>query len=199
MASLTAMTGNSSILSAAMARRRITPVVVSSVPPMMSVQQFAAILVDGGDQVRAVIHGHVRFVVERRGDVLVVRNVVLALDGEGGDFVDVDQRGRHVILRGERIGGRQNQVRAAFLQGARQVGCLGGDVQAGRHAHALERLLFLEALADLAQDGHFALGPVDAAAAAFGLVDVFDIVIAHENSLILEGREMRTESSCTTL
>ena len=81
------MTGKSSAPSAAMARRRMTPVVVSSVPPMMSGQQVAALFVQGADQVGAVVHGHVRLVVEGGVDVLVVGLVVFALDGEDGDFV----------------------------------------------------------------------------------------------------------------
>ena len=125
----------------------MTPVVVSSVPPMMSGQQFAAVLVDGGDQVGAVVHRHVRLVVEGGADVLVVGHVVFALDGKGRDFVDIDQRRCHIILGRERVGSGQHQVRAAGLQRARQVGGLGGDVQAGRKAHALERFLLREALA----------------------------------------------------
>ncbi len=123
--------------------------------------------------------------------MFVIGDVILALDGVGGNLVDVDQRGRHIVLRRERVRGGQNQVRAAFLERARQVAGLGGDVQAGRHADALERFLFLEALADLSQDGHLALRPVYAAAAALGLGVVFDIVIAHGNSLFGERVESR--------
>src|ERR1022692_5274061 len=56
-----------------------------------------------GDQVRAVVHGDLRMVIERRVDVRVVRGVVFALDGVGGDAVvpDAWRRGRN--LRGERI------------------------------------------------------------------------------------------------
>jgi hypothetical protein len=38
-----------------------------------------------------------------RGDVLVIGLVVLALDGEDGDFVVFDQRGGRVILRAEGV------------------------------------------------------------------------------------------------
>ena len=56
----------------------------------------------------------------------------------------------------------RHEVGAAGLEGAGQVGGLGGDVQAGRHAQAGERLLLGEAFADAGQDRHVAVGPEDA-------------------------------------
>ena len=103
----------------------------------------------------------------------------------------INQRGSHVILRGERVGSGQHDVRAAGLQGAHQVRGFSGDVQTGRDAHAFERLFLFEALTDQAQDGHFALSPVDTTATAFGLVDVFDIVIAHVYSLEIKEQMSR--------
>src|SRR6185503_18937340 len=57
-------------------------------------------------------------------------------------------------------------------------------MQTGRNTQTLERFLLLEPLADRTQDGHLAFRPVDPAASAFSLVDVFDIVIAHDCSLL---------------
>ena len=111
--------------------------------------------------------------------MLVVRDVVLALDRKGGDLVLVDQRGSNIILCGERVGGGQDDIRTAFLQGPHQVGRLARYMQAGRDAQVFERLLLLEALADLAQDRHLKFRPIHPAAPALGLVDVFDIVVVH--------------------
>src|SRR5262249_20925870 len=52
------------------------------------------------DEVSAIIHGEVWFVIERRKNVLVVSLVVFAFDGVNRDIVIAYQRGRHVILRG---------------------------------------------------------------------------------------------------
>ena len=120
-------------------------------------QQVAALLVQRADQVGAIVHGHVRFVVQGGVHVLVIGDVVLALDGKDRDLVVGDQRGGHIVLGGERVGGGQHHIRAASLQGLHQVGGLGGDVQAGRDAQPFERLLFRKALADQAQDRHLAL------------------------------------------
>ena len=96
-------------------------------------------------------------------DVRVVGLAVLALDGEGGYAVLVNERGCHIVLRAERVAGADNGFGAAVLQREQQVGGLTGYMQAGRYAQACERLFLCEALADLAQHGHFARRPVDAA------------------------------------
>ena len=48
-----------------MARSRITPVVVSSVPPTHAVQQILALGVQQVDQVGAVVHRDLRLVIGR--------------------------------------------------------------------------------------------------------------------------------------
>jgi hypothetical protein len=58
-------------------------------------------------------------------------------------------------------------------------------MQTRRNAQTLERFFLLEARADLAQDGHLVLSPVHAAASAFSLIQILDIVIAHEILLYL--------------
>jgi len=66
--------------------------------------------------------------------------------------------------------------RAAGLEHTRQVAGLGGDVEARRQAHALERLLGGKPLADLPQYGHFPLGPFHAQATGRGQIQIFDVV-----------------------
>ena len=73
-----------------------------------------------------------RFVIQRRTDMLVVSYVILTFDGKGWDFIYVDQSGSHVILRGERIGSGQNQVRPAGNERTRQVGSFSSHMQARR-------------------------------------------------------------------
>ena len=152
-------------------------------------QQLAAFFVERAHQVGAVIHGHVRLVVEGGVDVLVVGDVVFALDGVNGDLEMGDQRSRHIILRRERVGGGQDDIRPASVQGVHQVGGLGGHMQAGGNAQALQRALFFEALADQAQDGHLSLCPFDLPAPAFRQVDIFDIIIFHAS---LHGYEIHS-------
>ena len=90
--------------------------VVSSVPPITSGERVVALGVQNGDQVGAVVHGDVRLVIERRHDVRVIGVVVLALDGEDGDAVVAHQAGRHVVLRGKRVGGAEHDIGAAVAQ-----------------------------------------------------------------------------------
>ena len=133
--------------------------------------------VQHADDVGAVVHGDVGPVVDAGVDVRVVGRVVLALDGVDAHAVVVDQRGGDVVLRAQRVAGAEHHVGAAGDQGAHEAGGLGGDVQAGADAHALERLLLLEALADGAQHGHVHVGPLDAQHALGGESDVFDVVV----------------------
>ena len=112
--------------------------VVSSVPPMTSVERVGALGVQHGDQVGAVVHGDVGLVVDGGEDVVVVGVVVLALDGEDGNVVVADQAGGDVVLRGERVGGAEHHVGAAVAQADGEVRGLGSDVQARRDADALQ-------------------------------------------------------------
>ena len=155
----------------------MTPVVVSSVPPMMSGGQVRALAVQDADDVGAVVHGDVGAVVDAGVDVRVVRVVVLALDGVDADAVVVDQRGGHVVLRAQGVAGAEHDIGAAGLQRAHEVGGLGGDVQAGADAHARERLLLLEPLADGPEHRHVHVGPLDAQDALGGETDVLDVVV----------------------
>ena len=99
-------------------------------------QRIFALGVQDGDQIGAVIHGDVRLVVDGRDDVVVVGVVVLALDREYRNVVVAHQAGRHVILRGQRVGRAQHHVRAAIAQADGQVGSFRRHMQAGGNADA---------------------------------------------------------------
>ncbi len=128
-------------------------------------------------QVGAVVHGDLRLVIERRHDVRVIGVVVLALDGEDRNAVIAHQAGGNIILRGERVRGAQHHVGAAIAQADRQVRGLGGDVQASRDAHALQRLVLDEFLADDLQDLHRLVGPLDAFFAEIGELEILNVAV----------------------
>ncbi len=65
-----------------------------------ALQELLAGSVKGGDQIRSVIHGDVWLHVQRTIDVLIIDPVGLALDGENGYIVILNQRCGHVILGG---------------------------------------------------------------------------------------------------
>jgi len=133
--------------------------------------------VQNADDVGAVVHGDVGTVVDAGVDVAVVRRIVLAFDGMDADTVLVDEGGGHVVLGAQRVAGAQDDVGAARLERAHEVGRLGRDVQAGADAHAFERLLDGEALADGLEHGHVHVGPLDAQDALRGEADVLDVVL----------------------
>lgn len=181
---MTATTGNLRTPSFSMARRRITPVVVSSMLPMTESKHIAlfgchllrpvddgllalAELVEaverdeqhGADEVGPVVHGDVRVELEGGRHVLVVSDRIFAVDGLDGRSVVGHEAGGDIVLRGQRVGRDQHNLGPAGLEGARQVGGLGGHVETTGHAKALERLLSIESVADAGQDGHVLVGP----------------------------------------
>jgi len=130
------------------------------------------------DQVAAVIHGDVGLVIDGGFDVLIIGFSVFGADGEYGNFEIPHQRRRDVVLGAEGVGGAEDQVGAAGLDGTGEVGGFGGDMQAGAHAHSLEGFPFGEFVADLLQDGHVAVGPEDAFFTFVGVFfEVFYMVI----------------------
>ena len=142
--------------------------------------------VEDADDVGAVVHREVRTMVDRRLDVAVVRVVVLALDREHADAVLLDERGRDVVLRRERVGRAEDDVRAARLQRAGEVRRLGRHVQARGDAVPGERLLALEALADRREHRHLPVGPRDPAHAFGGERQILHVVSqcrCHRSSL----------------
>ena len=148
-------------------------------------------------EVAAVVHRQLRMRVRDRTEVRVVGVVVLAATGERGDAVLGDERGRDVVLGRQRVARREDDVRAAGLERAHEVGRLGRHVQARADAQAVERPVALEALADQAQDGHLALGPLDAPDALGGEGEVGHVVGAgcagggHRGSVSLRAKRRR--------
>ena len=140
-------------------------------------RHVGALAVEHADDVGAVVHGDVGTVVDAGVDVAVVRLVVLALDGVDAHAVVVDEGGGDVVLGAQRVAGAEDDVGAARRQGAHEVGRLGGDVQAGADADALERLLLREALADGLEHRHVHVGPLDAQHALRREADVLDIEV----------------------
>ena len=143
--------------------------------------------VDATHHVGAVVHRHVRLEGDRLVDVRVVGVGVLALDRVGADAVVLDQRSGDVVLRGERVARAQHDLGAAGLQGAHEVGGLGGDVQACADAHAVERLLGFEALADAREHRHVGVGPLDARLAGVGECGVLDVVVHGDSFISTQG------------
>jgi hypothetical protein len=88
-----------------------------------------------------------------------------------------NQRGSGVVLSRERVRGAQDHVRPAGLESPDEVCRLSSDVQASGNAQADERLLALEPFADQSQNGHLALGPLDAALALAGEAKIHDVVL----------------------
>ena len=82
------------------------------------------------DEVGAVVHRDVRLMLEGGGDMPVVACFVLALDRVDRDVKVVDQAGRDVVLGRQRVGGDEDEVSAAGLEGPGQVGRLGRHMQA---------------------------------------------------------------------
>src|SRR5947209_2714315 len=167
-ASFTEMMGYFSAPSLAMARSRITPVVVSSVPPITP-SRTSFLLVG------AIVHGDMRFVIERRQDVAVIGVIVLALDGEDGNVVIPHQRHGHVILRTQRVGRAENYFSASIAHRDRQVCGFRRDMQARRDADAFERLVLDEVLADGLQHLHGLVRPLDALLSEIGKLDILYI------------------------
>src|SRR5207247_463838 len=63
----------------------------------------------GRHQVGAVVHRHLRLVLQGGDDVLVIGVVVLAADRVDGDAVVLHEAGGDVVLGGQRVGGDQHE------------------------------------------------------------------------------------------
>ena len=116
-------------------------------------------LVQEREQVGAVVERDLRPALDQRAHVGGVG--VGALAATAVDLGLLGQCGGDVVLRGERVGGGERRLRPARDQRADEVGRLRRDVQAGGHAHARERSLRGEPLADRAQDRHLRVRPFD--------------------------------------
>ncbi len=124
-------------------------------------QQFASVLVQLAHQIRPIIHGDVRAVVQSGLQMFVIRGVILALNGKDRDFIMGHQRRRHVVLGTQRIAGAQHHVRAPLLQRRHQVSRFCSHVQAGGDANPVQRFLLGKLLPDAAQHRHLLLRPIN--------------------------------------
>ena len=141
-------------------------------------------------EVGAVVHDDLRVGGDDGLDMAVVGVGILAGDGEHVDAEIAHERGCGIVLGGQRVRSAQRDVRAGGRECAHEVRRLGGHVHAGADAHARERLLALEALADGREHGHVAVGPHDAGKALVGQRDVFDVVVlGHAASLCGDSNE----------
>jgi hypothetical protein len=131
-------------------------------------QEVAALRVKHRDQVGAVVHRELGLRVERAREVLVVRVVVLALDGKRRDAVFLHERRGHVVLRRERIRGAERDLGPAVAEGEHQVRRLRGHMKACGDTQPLEGLFLCEALADFPHNGHVLPRPPDAVHALRG-------------------------------
>jgi len=154
----------------------------------------AALLVEGRDDIGAVVHGQGWAEGKRGLDVGVVRIPVLAADREGRDTEVGHERCGDVILRRERIRGAQPHLGSPGHQGPHQVRGLGGHVEAGGELGARQGLLAFEPLADEAQHGHAHLGPLDAELPLAGEREIGDMVVDHTGLHPLSGGGERPPS-----
>ena len=139
-------------------------------------QQVAALGVQHGDEVHAVIHRDVRLDVEHAVQMAVVLLSRLALDGVDRHLVVGHQRGGDVVLRAQRVGRGQRHLGTTGQQDAHEVRRLRGHVHGRGHADALERLFPLEALLDEIEHRHLLGRPLHAEAATLGQGDVGNVV-----------------------
>jgi hypothetical protein len=138
----------------------------------------APLFEEGGDHVRAVVDDDVRVKIERGPHVPVVGLGGLALQREDRDAEVVDERGRHVVLRRERVRGDDEGFGARGLERPHEVGRLRRDVRAGDEAYALQRFLRGEFLPYETQDGHLPLRPIDPTPSVRGERDVLDVKLS---------------------
>jgi hypothetical protein len=138
--------------------------------------EFAVLGVNHADEVGPVVHGEVRGMVERGDDVTVIGLVVFTSYGEDGDAEVLDEARGDVVLGGEGIGAAEDDASARGLEGAGEVGGLGGDVETGGETETPEGLFRGETPADEFEHGHVRVGPENALLAGLGEPDVLDIV-----------------------
>ena len=120
------------------------------------------------DEVGAVVDRDLRLAGDERRDV-ARRRRRRPRRGRRGPPPRSARRARRRCRPASRAGSRRTaRSGAAGHQRAHEVRRLGRHVQARGDAHAVERALGVEALADRAQDGHLPVGPLDAGGAGVG-------------------------------
>ena len=131
-------------------------------------------------EVAAVVEDHIRRPAVRAIDRLLDAPPVFlfgfAFPGKYRDSVCRDCR-RRVVLGRENIAGRPADVGAELAQGFNQYCRLDRHVQATGEAHALQRVLAGELLAQRHEARHLGLGDRNFPAAEFSQREVGDLVI----------------------
>ena len=141
------------------------------------------------DEIAAIVHRELRIGRDDRFDVRVVALVVLTFDGEDLALMILDERGRDVVLRGERITCAERDFRAAGAQRDHKVGGLGGDVETRTESQAREGTLLGEPLAHRREYRHALRRPRDATPAELGQSNVLDVV-GGRGQAFLRGRQL---------
>ena len=140
----------------------MTPVVVSSVPATTPGSSSRRFVMQHVDQVSAVVHGEMRFVVQRGVDVLVVGDVVFTLDGVDRDLIMSRpvKRPPHPGSKGDwtRSAPRPLRPPAASSSGWRSRWSRAGTRKCASLSAAVR---LAEAFFNLAQHRHLAFCPVD--------------------------------------
>src|SRR5207245_7223020 len=112
---------------------------------------------------------------------------------EGGDALVQDEGRGDVILRGERIAGAETNLGSPRGERAGQIGGLGRHMQAGGDPDPREWSLSAESLAYRLDDGHLAIGPLDARATLLGEAEILHVTgdLRHRDSSSGQGLEAR--------
>src|SRR5271165_3436414 len=138
-------------------------------------EEILALGVQDGYQIRTVVHGELRFVIESGHDVRIVAVVVLAFDRIDGNVVVANEGRGDVVLSGKRVRCAQHDIGAAIAQGDHEIRGFSGYVQAGRHSQTGEWLGLDELLADGLQNGHGLKSPFDSSFTGICQADFFNI------------------------
>ena len=131
-----------------MLRNRMTPVVVSSVPPMTPATNSCRLLrmaVTRSAPSSMVIWG---LWSSADDDMRIVRVFIFTLDGKDGNVEILHQGGRHIILGAQRVRGANHDVCAAVPQCNGQVCGFRGHMKAGSNSNPFERTFGDEPLPD---------------------------------------------------
>ena len=138
---------------------------------------FGALSEEHGDEVGAVVHSHLRLVIESGAKVAVISFVVFALDRIGRNVEVAIEGGCDLVLRGERVGSAENDVGAAIAKSDHEVRGFASDVKARGNTETLERLVLDETLTDGLQHRHLLLRPFDFAFAGVGQRNILYIAL----------------------
>ena len=144
-------------------------------PAQHLAEQVGPLSVQRLHQVAAVVHDQVRAGVQGPVDVLLVGRPVGPGPGEHHRRAAGVQRGRDVVLGGQRVRGGQVDLRAPRAQRLHQYRRFRGDVQASGYRVAGQRFFTNENLADAGQHRHGTLGPADPGQARAGQPGVRDV------------------------